>query len=267
MRGLTPSVSRPAYLTDYRLMFCMKYGMAAAEKCPGQEIHGVLHRVTKEELAKLDKIETWYIRDLVELTCYEGRKEKVTGKVMGSVYVLNPELVNNDPDLFNEYPPKERYMDILKEGATKHGVDEAYINDVLGKTEFDPRKSKKDWKTFKKIAKDTNKEYETLPQMNLDDIKKKNNENEDIIFAALNNNVLRLDISEPCTHRGIIQSRDSDQLSYIVAAKWIYDPLYGVPESYEDMGEDQRLAVEDWFIEFFLVGDMVDRWSLVAKLI
>jgi len=267
MRGLTPSVSRPAYLTDYRLMFCMKYGMAAAEKCPGQEIHGVLHRVTKEELAKLDKIETWYIRDLVELTCYEGRKEKVTGKVMGSVYVLNPELVNNDPDLFNEYPPKERYMDILKEGAIKHGVDEAYINDVLGKTEFDPRKCKENWETFEKIAKDTNKEYETLPQMNLDDIKKKNTENEDIIFAALNNNVLRLDISEPCTHRGIIQSRDCDQLSYIVAAKWIYDPLYGVPESYEDMGEDQRLAVEDWFIEFFLVGDMVDRWSLVAKLI
>ena len=93
-----------------------------------------------------------------------------------------------------------------------------------------------------------------------------NSENSDIVFVALNQNILRLDISDPCTHKAILGTSKGEQLGFAIAGKWIYDPKFGVPKSYQDMGEEQCIAVEDWFIEFFLVGDMVDRWTIVATL-
>jgi len=100
----------------------------------------------------------------------------------------------------------------------------------------------------------------------MDEVKEKDKEDPNIIYVALNTNILRLDITEPCTHRGILGTSRGEQLAYLIAGKWIYDPLYGVPDSYKDMSEDQCSAVEDWFIEFFLVGDMEHRWAVVAHI-
>ena len=153
MRELKPSKSRPAFLRDFELIFGMKYGMAAARPCPGQEIHGVVHRITKEELDKLDKIETWYVREKVEVSSYEEVKSKVTETLLAYVYVFNPELVSKDPELFNEFPPKERYMDILKEGAKHYGVDKEYVSKTLGAVKFEPRKVKSDLKSFDVLSR------------------------------------------------------------------------------------------------------------------
>ena len=105
-----------------------------------------------------------------------------------------------------------------------------------------------------------------VPTWTMKQVSEKDKENPDIIYTALNTNILRLDITEPCAQRGILETSRGEQLAYMIAGKWIYDPLYGVPDSYEDMCEDQCLAVEDWFIEFFLVGDMENRWAVVARL-
>jgi len=266
MRDLKPSKSRPAYLKDFKLIFGMKYGMAAASRCIGQEIHGVLHRITKEELVKLDKIETWYVRDKVDVCTYNGDKSTDAEAATAYVYVFNPELVAKDPELFNEHPPKERYMDILKEGAREYGVDRDYISNALDAVFFEPRKLKADMKSFKELSKKGTDDIALLPIWTMEEMKKKDGEDPDIVYTALNRNILRLDISEPCAHRGILQTSRGTQLAYMIAGKWIYDPMFGVPGDYEDMSEDQCCAVEDWFIEFFLVGDMENSWSLVAQL-
>merc|ERR1712013_20207 len=263
MRELKPSRSRPALLRDFELIFGMKYGMAAARPCLGQEIHGVVHRITKEELDKLDKIETWYVREKVEVSAYEEVKSKVTETLLAYVYVFNPELVSKDPDLFNEFPPKERYMDILKEGAKNYGVDKDYVSKTLDAVKFEPRKERSDLKSFDVLSRKDNNQ---LPSWTMKEVSEKDKENPDIIYTALNTNILRLDITKPCAQRGILETARGKQLAYMIAGKWIYDPLYGVPDSYEDMCEDQCLAVEDWFIEFFLVGDMEHRWAVVARL-
>eukprot|EP00090_Calanus_glacialis_P006348 TRINITY_DN14957_c2_g1_i1.p1 TRINITY_DN14957_c2_g1~~TRINITY_DN14957_c2_g1_i1.p1 ORF type:complete len:279 (+),score=63.49 TRINITY_DN14957_c2_g1_i1:113-838(+) len=241
--------------------------MAAARSAPGCEIHGVLHRITKEELIKLDKIETWYVREKVEVCSYGGDMSKDTQSTLAYVYVFNPELVAKDPELFKEHPPKERYIEILKEGAIEYGVDNNYISKTLETVYYEPRKSKTDLKSFKQLIKNGSQDTQILPSWTMEELREKDKENSDNVFIALNKNVLRLDISEPCAHREILQTSRGTQLAFIIAGKWIYDPMFGVPANFEEMSEDQCRAVEDWFIEFFLVGDMENSWSLVAKLL
>jgi len=267
MRDLKPTKSRPACLKDFELIFGMNYGMAAARRSPGQEIHGVLHRITAEELVKLDKIETWYVREKVKVVTYEGEMSKDTEDAQAYVYVFNPELVAKDPDLFKEHPPKERYMEILKEGAKEYGVDKDYVSKTLETAKFVPRKPKTEMKAFKLPRKEGSDEPIVLPNWTMADMKQKDTEDPDRVFIALNQNILQLDISEPCAHRGILQTSRGTQLAFIIAGKWIYDPKFGVPAIYENMTKDQCASVEDWFIEFFIVGDMEERWSIVAQLV
>ena len=263
MRDLNPSKSRPAYLKDFQLIFGMKYGMAAARKESGHTIHGVLHRITKDELVKLDKIETWYIREKVPVTEYHDGDMKNVDKegTLAYVYVFKPDLLAKDPELFAEHPPKQRYLDILKEGAKDYGVDEDYINNVLNATEFVPRKSISELKSFKLLV-----ETDNLPGWSMEEVKAKDSEQEHVVFIAVNQYVVRLDVTEPCAQREILQTSRGSQLSFVIAGKWIYEPLHGVPSSYEDMSEAHRAEVEDWFIEFFLVGDLETKWKVVASL-
>ena len=72
MRDLRPAKSRPAFLKDFELIFGTKGGMAAARPGLGCEMHGVVHRITKWELAGLDKIELLYVKEKVEVFVYDG---------------------------------------------------------------------------------------------------------------------------------------------------------------------------------------------------
>lgn len=260
MRDLRPSKSRPAFLKDFELIFGMKGGMAAARHGPGCEMHGVVHRITNEELVKLDKIEFLYVREKVEVFVYDGDRLNVEESVLAFVYVFRPDMVTKDP---NEYPPTERYMDILKEGAKHFGVDKDYISKTLNEVSFVPRKAKADMKSFKTLAG-----FDTflLPTWTIEEAKEKNQEDQDTFYGVLNNYIIRLDIAQPCAQRSGLETCRGKQLAHLIASKWIYDPLYGVPDSYEDMSHDQRSAVEDWFLDFILAGDLKNRWRLVGQM-
>eukprot|EP00092_Neocalanus_flemingeri_P011960 GFUD01012893.1.p1 GENE.GFUD01012893.1~~GFUD01012893.1.p1 ORF type:complete len:290 (+),score=81.73 GFUD01012893.1:147-1016(+) len=264
MRDLKPTKSRPACLKDFELIFGMNYGMAAARRSPGQKIHGVLHRITGEELVKLDKIETWYVREKVNVFTYEGEMSNDTQATQAYVYIFNPELVAKDPELFKEHPPQERYMDILKEGAKEYGVDKDYVSKTLETVQFLPRKPKSAMKTFKLPLKEGSDEAIVLPTWTMEDVKQKDAENPDLVILALNQHILQLDTSVWAGHRDILQTCRGTQLAYVIAGKWIYDPNFGVPASYEDMDQDHCASVEDWFIDFF--GDMEEKWLLLAQL-
>eukprot|EP00091_Calanus_sinicus_P001464 TRINITY_DN11455_c0_g1_i1.p1 TRINITY_DN11455_c0_g1~~TRINITY_DN11455_c0_g1_i1.p1 ORF type:complete len:140 (+),score=30.70 TRINITY_DN11455_c0_g1_i1:137-556(+) len=116
MRGIFPQESRAACLKDYELFFGMANGFAAAKPKQGGELHGVVHQISMKELAILDKIEVWYIRDLVDVVPYNGDNQQPAIKAF--VYVFDPAKVKNNPSEFAANPPKERYMDILLEGQS-----------------------------------------------------------------------------------------------------------------------------------------------------
>eukprot|EP00966_Prymnesium_polylepis_P245205 5672531-Prymnesium_polylepis.2 len=56
-RGLFSLESKPAELQDHDIISYGPLGMAGAVPAPGKSFHGVLHKLTAEDMAKLDKIE------------------------------------------------------------------------------------------------------------------------------------------------------------------------------------------------------------------
>ena len=98
MREIFPQESRAACLKGYELFFGMSNGFAAAQQAQGGELHGVVHRISKKELAILDRIEVWYIRDLVEVVPYYGENKQPAVKAF--VYVFDPAKVEKNPSQF-----------------------------------------------------------------------------------------------------------------------------------------------------------------------
>merc|ERR1712168_459064 len=141
-------------------------------------MHGVVHRITNEELVKLDKIEFLYVREKVEVFVYDGDRLNVKETVLAFVYVFRPDMVAKDP---NEYPPTERYMDILKEGAKHFGIDKDYISNTLNEVTFVPRKAKADMKSFKTLVC-----FNTslLPTWTMEEANEKNKEDKDTFYGA-----------------------------------------------------------------------------------
>ena len=147
MRGLNPITSRPGILKNYELIFVKRNGMAAARVCDSSEIHGVLHRVTRAELDTLDKIESNYVvgkkvsiqlynsEDQQNIPHDPNEEEKQGNDILeksrkswvkdveGIVYVLNDQIVLQDPEKFSINTPNERYIDILKGGARHYGLN------------------------------------------------------------------------------------------------------------------------------------------------
>ena len=72
----------------------------------------MVHRITRKELEVLDRIEVWYIMELVEIVPYHGNNMLPTDKAY--VYVFDPEKVKINPEQYTENPPKSK-LQILME--------------------------------------------------------------------------------------------------------------------------------------------------------
>jgi len=81
-RALAPVQSVPAELLDCELQFFGPEGMAKAVTKEGTSFHGVLHLMTAEDMAKLDKIEGvdsgFYERTQVKAKLYDGKVQPCT---------------------------------------------------------------------------------------------------------------------------------------------------------------------------------------------
>lgn len=94
--------------------------MAAAKPAPGNSFHGVLHRMTDEDMVALDKIEATVSRTVGKAKLYDGSFVDCT------VY-SNPPKEDATGAVSEDKPPTERYIDIMIQGATMFGVNEEYI--------------------------------------------------------------------------------------------------------------------------------------------
>lgn len=78
-------------------------------------VHGVLYKLTREEMDKLKRKEGGYALQDMEVVTYDGRR------VMAKVFVSGP-LAR----LPAEVKPTERYMRLLREGAADNYLDPLY---------------------------------------------------------------------------------------------------------------------------------------------
>jgi len=122
-RGIQPLEHRSGRVKGYRLRFNLvgrprgKAAPANLHPDPGAEVWGVLYRITKRDLIRLDSTEgvpgRGYRHVVVEA-------EDRNGRVIAAVTYLAPgKEVDGKPSL--------RYIMLLREGARAHALPETYI--------------------------------------------------------------------------------------------------------------------------------------------
>merc|ERR1711871_107360 len=166
-RDLHPLESWPAEILDHELQFHgISKGndaMATAVPAEGKSFHGVLFRMTDEDMAKLDEIESGYDRCPAEARKYDGQKVPCT------VYRFNKEEVRKMATMSNlgqptgDELPSERYIDILSRGALSHGVAAEHI-EWLQAHPCRPRKKMDEFQRFDRTGLDSK------PRMKLSDL-------------------------------------------------------------------------------------------------
>lgn len=121
-RKIVPLESVAACLQDYRLAFntrgfpWIEPAFANVEYAPGECVHGVLHRLTAEQFARLDRYE-WggvaYRHLELDAEAYDGRR--IRARVYSARYVSREKV------------PSCRYLTLIREGARLSGLDREYV--------------------------------------------------------------------------------------------------------------------------------------------
>ena len=122
-RGMCPREWRPGLVRGYRLRFNLDgrpRGKAApANLCadPAGEVWGVLYKITRRDLVRLDATEgvPWWRYRPLWLDA-----EDISGTALQAVtYIAQGDEDDRNPSL--------RYLTLLREGARAHGLPEHYI--------------------------------------------------------------------------------------------------------------------------------------------
>lgn len=122
-RRMRPREWRPARIRDYRLRFNLegrpkgKAAPANIEFSPGEEVWGVLYRITRRDLIWLDSTEgvpgRRYRRAWLDT---EDANRQPVGAV---TYIAEGKKTDGNPSL--------RYITLLRDGARAHGLPEHWV--------------------------------------------------------------------------------------------------------------------------------------------
>jgi len=122
-RGIQPFECRPGRIKGYRLRFNLegrpkgKAAPANLHRDPDAEVWGVLYRITRRELIRLDSTEgipgAGYRHVMVEAEDTDGRL------LQAVAYMAQGKEVDGNPSL--------RYITLLRDGARAQGLPEHYI--------------------------------------------------------------------------------------------------------------------------------------------
>lgn len=123
-RGMRPIEWRPGRIRDYRLRFNLEgrpRGSAAPaniEPAQGDEVWGVLYRITRRDLIRLDSTEgvpgRRYRHLLITAEDHGGRF------VEAVAYIADGKEADGNPSL--------RYLTLLREGARDHGLPQHWLD-------------------------------------------------------------------------------------------------------------------------------------------
>ena len=229
-RGIFPVESKPAEILDYDIIFFGGSGMACAEPKEGKSFHGVVHKVSEDQMKILDSIEGTYGRVPSKAKLYDG------SILDCSVY--------SDPtgkiDRSNDKPPTERYITIMTDGAKLHGVKQEYIDWLLNH-EKQPRKKPEEFNSYPLP--------ENAPTWTMEDVLKGNGLDGAPIYTLLNGKVLEYVLPDDYKNREERHKWARENLAgkdrEIKMNKMLYDPKYGIKDSVAEMTPEHRAALED----------------------
>jgi len=127
-RGMRPLEHRCGHIKGYRLRFNLegrprdKAAPANLQSDPEAEVWGVLYRITRRDLIRLDSTEGVPGRGYRHIVI---EAEDRNGQVIPAVtYMAQGKEVDGKPSL--------RYITLLREGARTHGLPETYIRFLDG---------------------------------------------------------------------------------------------------------------------------------------
>lgn len=123
-RSMRPLEWRPGRIPDYRLRFnlegrpCGKAAPANIEPCPGDEVWGVLYKITRRDLVWLDSTEGVPGQRYRQLW---ANAEDADGRPLDVVtYIAKGKETDGNPSL--------RYITLLRDGARAHRLPQHWLD-------------------------------------------------------------------------------------------------------------------------------------------
>ena len=122
-RGMRPAEWRPGRIRGYRLRFNLEgrpIGKAAPANIsadPGAEVWGVLYRISRADLVRLDSTEGVPGRRYRHL--WAEAEDRDGNKMEAVTYIADGKEKDGNPSL--------RYLTLLRDGARAHDLPEEYL--------------------------------------------------------------------------------------------------------------------------------------------
>mmetsp|Transcript_13038 Transcript_13038/g.47613 ORF Transcript_13038/g.47613 Transcript_13038/m.47613 type:complete len:260 (+) Transcript_13038:133-912(+) len=137
-RSVRPrETGRAATLAEHELRFCHRGGFATVLRVARGDgagpVHGVLYRVTTEELRRLSTYESGYHLEERTVTPYSDEGGVAASPVRAALYVSNWEVLCADKDL----PAPAAYKAKLLQGAAEHGLSAEWVAHLEGLPSID----------------------------------------------------------------------------------------------------------------------------------
>lgn len=268
-RNLTPLCSHPATIPGWEIHFDSTMGFAdirphqltmeekEAEENSGEVEkkkkrvapvgHGVLHLMSDAQMLVLDSIEVTYDRIKVLAHLYEEGRAPIEAVAY---------KIKEPPKKISL--PSERYIDIISQGCLHHGVCSKYVQ-YLKEHPCQPRVPPHARKTIDHSTVPTDKTW-TLEQL-AECIVNYDPSGRAVLFS-LTGVVFGLKdeaANHDPIHTNVLKLINGKDITHFFS-KVIFEPLYGVPSSYEDMHPDHKSFVVDftmsldWFPHFKPMG-------------
>ena len=190
LRELTPISSKPAILRNHKFVFRGAGGMATTVKVEAHvsldvdgdlestpfanEVHGVLHLLSRRQMNLLDKFEGGYIHKVCKVSTYDGTE------VEAVCYEMDPSQWPSD---IKHDLPSERYLDIIMKGCMSYNVDTKWLEFIRTRRAI-PRKCPTEFQSFYSTQP-------TVPILAWDTVQKNNGLDSDDLWIVINNKVLK----------------------------------------------------------------------------
>lgn len=260
LRGLKPYKSVPTFILGQKLSFFGAAGMASIEDSedPEQKTHGVLHFLTPEDMETLDKIEASYMRIAVVAHVYKPHDAAAVpvDTVTVGAYRIDPEKMVHYKG--PSKPPTERYIDIITRGCRHFGIAEPYIQWLLS-VEVVPRKKANEFQKFTHLPRI----FGPCRVFATSDLPRWKGEDGQIFCLSVSGKVIRYhgDIKDA----GPIRQRRGGIDMTLIGCRMIYEPLYPIVNSVEEMTLEHKAFVED-FLFGYTSGMSPGKWCVIGWL-
>jgi len=258
LRDFFPKESKGAELLDYRMNFFSSAGYAEAVRSPGKSMHGVLHLVTVDQMAELDKIEMGYIRESGKARAYDN-----PDKLIDVTVYCRSESARNSSDDSDDLPPTQRYLEILITGAKHYKLDEGYIQ-FLENHPYQPRSFPHEFESIGNIP-NSSIHYEEVP---------KNNDCEGDagkIYFTLNGKMLEYTQPKNSMSYKVMKNMYDKHGPHleIIASRISFDTKYGTPSTLDEFTREHSAYIENEYHKYMektgqlhleIIGSYAQNW-------